>query len=751
MSRVKRKGNHVAFLRSLFALFFFSLCAQNIFADPSFWQVSDSITVSLNTKQGTSPDAFREKGSAINAVLYDIGILFSRGGYYSQYPSYNNRKATMKRISFKIVHSVNLATDSMDDVKLVRDSNDNGVYDEGENVSERSPVLSEKIISFNTEEVLEAGKTRYLLVGNFPALEDGAEVYVELEPRLLIAETQNSKDENKMDVLRVSGNPGLVKHREGNFEPVIAYRTDYQASRRDMEFGVAPREAYAGNTLIFGITYNDYDYDSPGKIEVWVDLNTDGMFNGDEKFPLSLVDDYQPMYEAAVQIIPTGKRGVMYRFYADDGKNEAIGEAISKRLLFIHRTVVMHGPQNPYVSEVVPGERFSLSFLVDFLFYGVDIDWDSIRQNDYTPFILEAVTLKSTVNADLNYNQATVELVFFAPSDLPFKETMIPASTIRYKWWHKEPKNFRNEETIGPPVTINMVPLRAAFSIAGTYPYITIGDQFEASFRVIQHKKAVIEDVFEETISFAPFTIIAPITQEQIVTADYLKETVFRAKLTPFFYSYTEGRKEGGIPPYSFEYHIEGDEKKHHVYRVPGISIPISSVFQSDPLNEKYPFVRVDQSTPSLWEEDLTRHARYIFYLTYGFALGVFLFMAAFPVLFVWGACTRSARFLFFVNRLRWHAAMRILFYRDSHHSRKRVVHLENTFRGYLASYLKISPEAAQSVILRDIVEKSSLLSPEIRENISDSLNLFYEMRRGRDSQALNTLRIKQELLKKSL
>ncbi|OEU75632.1 MAG: hypothetical protein BA864_02630 [Desulfuromonadales bacterium C00003093] len=95
--------------------------------------------------------------------------------------------------------------------------------------------------------------------------------------------------------------------------------------------GVSPDSAVGHSTFTFRISYADSNNDSPSPIEIWVDLNDNGSYEGDEKYVMAETDTMDTnllngkIYTKSLSIAKAGDGILRYRFYAHDGVLEATG------------------------------------------------------------------------------------------------------------------------------------------------------------------------------------------------------------------------------------------------------------------------------------------------------------------------------------------------------------------------------------------------------------------------------------------
>jgi len=110
--------------------------------------------------------------------------------------------------------------------------------------------------------------------------------------------------------------------------------------------GVDPETAAGGSSFTFRVEYTDDDNTAPAVIQVWLDLDDSGTYDNGEKIALIATDagdaNYADgkRYAKTVQVPYVGDGILNYRFYAEDGADQATGNPV------LDRTVVTTVPVN---------------------------------------------------------------------------------------------------------------------------------------------------------------------------------------------------------------------------------------------------------------------------------------------------------------------------------------------------------------------------------------------------------------------
>lgn len=109
--------------------------------------------------------------------------------------------------------------------------------------------------------------------------------------------------------------------------------------------GVNPDAAFSGSTFEFRVDYTDAEDSAPQTIQLWIDLDTDGAYGDGEKFDLdednagdTTYSDGKRYYKQLV-LTYVGGGDLNYRFYANDGTDEATGTPISPNTVSVLNNV----------------------------------------------------------------------------------------------------------------------------------------------------------------------------------------------------------------------------------------------------------------------------------------------------------------------------------------------------------------------------------------------------------------------------
>ncbi|PWI46270.1 hypothetical protein CEE45_17665 [Candidatus Heimdallarchaeota archaeon B3_Heim] len=92
--------------------------------------------------------------------------------------------------------------------------------------------------------------------------------------------------------------------------------------------GVNPDSAVSGTTFEFRVEYKDTDNDAPAQIQLWIDVDNNSAYNSSEKYGMTEYGgsaDYTAgrFFTKSLLLFCTDGCNINYRFYANDGTNEA--------------------------------------------------------------------------------------------------------------------------------------------------------------------------------------------------------------------------------------------------------------------------------------------------------------------------------------------------------------------------------------------------------------------------------------------
>ena len=207
-------------------------------------------------------------------------------------------------------------TDSDDDppdpIQIWVDLDNSGVYDLGEK------------FSMNTDggDGDYTDGEPYALVMTIPFIGDGSVNY-----RFYASD----------GMVAAGGNPALdstltVTEPASNNAPVL----DWATGMNCLTTGVRPPVGSTGANFEFMVTYTDAENECPtglNDIQVWVDENLNGIYDDNEKHDLSTIDPAAcstgRVYTATVPVGIESNGTFNYRFYANDGLEEAEGNPVS--------------------------------------------------------------------------------------------------------------------------------------------------------------------------------------------------------------------------------------------------------------------------------------------------------------------------------------------------------------------------------------------------------------------------------------
>ena len=111
--------------------------------------------------------------------------------------------------------------------------------------------------------------------------------------------------------------------------------------------GVNPDIGASGDGFEFRVNYADDDNNAPSVIQVWVDLNDNGIYEAGEKYALTAVDAGDTtytdgkLYTKSMNLSYAGDGALKYRFYAADGYARATGQPTSDKTAVVNTVPVL--------------------------------------------------------------------------------------------------------------------------------------------------------------------------------------------------------------------------------------------------------------------------------------------------------------------------------------------------------------------------------------------------------------------------
>lgn len=210
--------------------------------------------------------------------------------------------------------------------------------------------------------------------------------------------------------------------------------------------GVKPDEGYSGDTFFFGVSYRDKDGDPCVRCEVWVDQNKNGIFEEGEKYALE--EQKYPQ----VAFTPYGRKivienqrpdtRVQYRFFAFDGKDEAIKYGNFVDPSYVHilsRFVPWVGKGSPEenVKETLAGESFVLEFSVLVRYVSLKdavLDWDAfVGGADFGPAEVVGTSIHESY-FNKPYDKVTLRILLRASSDAQEETYVVQAPPLPFSF-----------------------------------------------------------------------------------------------------------------------------------------------------------------------------------------------------------------------------------------------------------------------------------------------------------------------------
>lgn len=674
------------------------------------------------------PDSFTGKGQAKDAVLYRFKMTY--GG------SSDKPRARLVTVGFEVTGFDNMILESLGEMRLVLEETNSA---EGKIVARSRLDFAERKIVFNLDEGLDSwvGKI-FILKGDFLNLSSDAWFRLKISERLFVV-----KEEKEGVLIQVSSLYGDAEahHREGNWPPILT-RVFVPGGGQ----GVWPKSGRSGETYKFGVSYTDLDKDRAQTVEVWIDLDGNGIYGPGEKFPLveinkEDVSQSNKFYGTSVQVIPRTFSRITYRFFASDGKSQAEGEGTKEEELIVSNALIINPPRFES-REVVRGEHFQVTYPLTFFYANVRIDWSSVARNNFAPFKLESHTHKDRRAAGLVYDTEELVLVFFAPNSLPTSLVKVPDFQIESVWWDIVERNEKKLFGLSPDFFVKMVPLRARMEVLPTRIRLTVGDQVMLRLSIVKERGVDLVSDPEKDWSLDPLVREQPLKVERRVIGE-VEELIYTAVVNTFLPVGPKWRSYK-LPPYVVRYKVGQVKGEYEVKGGEVVFGPIlvASDYEKMPPLPKRGEVQVSLFTPVWQFEKIT-----------SFVAAGLLVIAGFlvlrrPVAFIFSVLLLSERFMAFEARREWRRDLGVLARAGISEDRLEVLQLERSFRRYVGYVCRIKEENAQGIGLEKVVKESGVLSEAVKDKIVTSLNLFFRLSesKGEEKDYATLLSVQQDL-----
>lgn len=696
-------------------------------------------------------DAFKERGGEKDAVLYGFNLFYRPSASEDQ-----KLKKFIYLVAFSLKGVEGLMSSSAGEMRLVSKVGDNSIsLEPNDRVVARSTIdlASRKIIFRLKEELRGASESnQFLLVGDFPALKEGTVMEVALDPGLIVVKVEGREEPLS---IQVGNNINYLKHREGNDPPALAYV--FRSGNLEMRDGVNPAFGRSGDTFTFAVRYSDPNNDPAVRVELWIDLNEDGVLSPEEKIKMEAVGKPSDLsasqeFTKNLQVIPQRNGRILYRFWASDGKSDAEGPPTQVAAFEIPVSTIVGFP-TVEPPQIVPGERFRVTYPVRFFYDSVIIQWNSVAENKFGPFELVRVFPKDIQPSKHKYyDEGKLVVELKAPATLPFRAVRIPPLTLRYKWWIIAGLSEDIRESISPAVNLKLTPLRAKLTLLPTRALTTTGDYLEARLTVTKHDSVTLLSDPEKEFNLGPFTGRG--SKPVRVTSKYsngVEETTYSVFLSALLTG-SPGAREYAFPPQILRYSLSGKSGAAPVeLQVPGSRITLRSLLAEEELGGLFPPMGERRFSSGR----LTRSLPFEMHAAWWIAVIFFTVAAAMllkrPVEIALGAVTLSRKFLTFEAHWKWKTTVRRLGRsRNPDEHAYYFSRLEHVFRRQVACVIGLSAKDAQSVLLWDRVRNTKSLSEDTRSRVIGCLDILVAVAEGRadeDARA-RLLSLQKELLR---
>lgn len=690
--------------------------------------------ISINT-YGSSEikNSFTGSGSAMDAYLYRIQINY--------YPAYDAKTSGQNihftSIAFELSGLSDITPTSAGEMRLVMDTNGNEKPDADDKVVARSTIdFAQAAIFFKFDEPIRFTQAiAFFLVGDFPSLVAHADMRVKLSNRFVLIE---DREEGKLIRVMTATN-AEVWHHEGNSAPTL----DYSYHLKDGKNGVTPVGGRSGDVFTFEVTYTDRDGDIAQGVEVWIDLNENGRFDMDERFVMQIPDPpvvaANQRYRLSMRIISSRSGQMMYRFFATDGKDEAVGNATEISYLRINNALaitdarVLSDTISDGVSDsVVPGEKFDVAYTVRYFFESVKVKWESVPGVDVSPFTFLGAVHKNRHPADLLYDEETLVISFRAPPTLTEGKMRIPVIGVQANWYDLADQTEKITEAFAPDISVSVVPLRAWMEVIASRAAPTIADEIHVVLTVVKRPDVKLVSSPEHEFTF-------PLSDEgaRFSVSNKGNADVDKLIYTAVFHSTLAvgvlPRKRMITPLYKLEYRVAGDDVIHFI-ELSEQSVtftPILTIKEAQGPALVFPR-RAIAPEFRFGTEAMERVVTRAMYVCGALGMGAIVIPL---VIFLWSAIYGGYWYRKTVARSAWKSHVRLMRRAGVSMSRDLLASAEQSFRRYLAYVYGCSEQKAQSVAMWEILETSPKVSTINTISIRVSLERFRALSEGRASE----------------
>ena len=724
------------------ALFYFLVSIATAQYDGAYIGVS---FISINVYQGSATkNAFTGSGSAMDASLYSLQLR--------HFPAYDTKTSSQNfyftSIAFELSNLANMTLSSAGEMRLVRDMNGNEKPDPDDKIVSRSMIdFVQAAIFFKFDEPIGfKSTTLFFLVGDFPSLVLHAELHVKLSDRFIVIE---DREEGRHMRVTVLGNR-TTWHHEGNSPPIL----DYSSRLTDSKNGVVPFNGRSGDMFTFEVMYTDRDGDKAQRVELRIDLNENGIFEIHERFAMEVPDPpviaTSQRYRLSTRIISPRRGQMMYRFFASDGRDDAVGPATEFAYVRINNAFAITDARvlsDTMSDSVVPGEKFDIVYTVRYFFESVKVRWGSAPGLDVSPFTFLGAVHKNRHPLTLIYDEETLVVSFQAPSLLPEGSVRMPVISLEADWYDFDDKTEKRVHVFSPDVSVSVVPLRAWMKVIPARAAVTIADEIRVVLTIVKRP-----DV--ELISHPEHEFTFPLSNEGVrfLLGNEGNARVDKLMYTAVFHSTAAVGSAPRIrvitPLYKLEYRMPPDDMIRTII-LPEQSLmftPILTMAEVGGPALIFPR-RAIASEFRFGTETMENMVTNAMYVLGGVAMSAILVPL---VIYVWSMICNGMIYRRIVARSIWKSHVRLMKYAGRTVSPDLVIACEQSFRRYLSFVYGCSEAEAQSVALWKYMETPLKVSLINRISIRVSLERFCALSEGRASEddAMNLIEAQYSLRK---
>src|SRR3989344_5745211 len=295
------------------------------------------------------------------------------------------------------------------------------------------------------------------------------------------------------------------------------------------ENSVSPKIGRSDDTFQFSFYYYDQDGDICARCEAWIDLDGNGAYENNEKFPLleeSTNEDMNQgrssgMWKGSFVVTPFfPSPEIRFRFYASDGKSEATeyADAVGGGTFIVHSAVAPLGSEKPDGYFSVAGARMviTVGVLVDWMLAedksgritleDMNLDWTAVVPMGGDMLTEVSRTITKRFHNDF-FDAVYATFIYDVSEMVSLGEHTVTFSPLPYV----QPSKPTNAGTIPlPSVHLTILPFHISSPVISRRG-VAVGDTIEYSFSILlgtEYAKNPDYLFDESTPTFPPFETV---------------------------------------------------------------------------------------------------------------------------------------------------------------------------------------------------------------------------------------------------